>query len=192
MYDEKQSALIDAAIRAVARDGLEKTTTRSIGSVAGINDAYIYRYFKDKEDLLSRAYILVNEDLVSLLMHRIGEAGKMAIEYGRQRFAYVLRGLWDVLLENRDICLFCDYYYHSASYQKYAADAHHTLAISLLDKMGERYTIAEQGEHALYYLMESIFGFAARAVTDRYPKGEEGYDALVDRLYQIFCSFVTA
>ena len=192
MYDEKEAALLQAAIRAVARDGLEKTTTRSIGAAAGINDAYIYRYFKDKEELLSRAYIDANEHLVKLLLHRIGEAGKMAIEYGRERFAYVARGLWDVLLENAELCLFCDYYYHSASYQKYAADAHHTLALSLLEKMEERYTIAERAEYSLYYLMESIFGFAARAITGRYPKGEDGFEQMLDQLYQIFCSFVTA
>ena len=43
VYDDKQAALIRAAIHAVAQDGLERTTTRSIGAAAGINDAYIYR-----------------------------------------------------------------------------------------------------------------------------------------------------
>ena len=188
VYDDKQMALIRAAVHAVARDGLERTTTRSIGKVAGINDAYIYRYFKDKEDLLCRAYVLLNERMIGLLMDRIGELGKQSIENGRDRFAYVVRGLWDVLIQDTDACLFCDYYYHSASYKKYAAEAHRALTLRMLDKLSEGYTIGAQAEYSLYYLMESIFCFAARAADDRYPAGEDAFGQMIDRLYPIFQS----
>lgn len=54
--DNKELELLQGAVRAVARNGLENTTTRSIGAEAGIDDAYIYRYFKDKEELICRAF----------------------------------------------------------------------------------------------------------------------------------------
>lgn len=191
MYDEKQTALIDAAIRAVARDGLEKTTTRSIGAAAGINDAYIYRYFSDKEDLLSRAYILVNEQLINLLLRLIGDVKARDGEDLQDRFAYVIRGLWDVLLNRSEACIFCDYYYHSASYKKYAAAHHHDLALQLLDKLGEGHKLDDQAEFSLYHMMETLFAFAAKAVEGYYPKTEEAFRQVVQRLYTAFCTIIT-
>ena len=191
MYDDKQAALIRAAIHAVAQDGLERTTTRSIGAAAGINDAYIYRCFSDKEDLLSRAYMLVNEDLVGLLIRRIGEAGKKGMTDGYQRFAYIIRGLWDALLDNPENCIFCDYYYHSASYKKHTAELHHAVAMRLLDKMGENHNLRPQAEFSLYHLMETLFAFAAKAVEGYYPKTEDGFEQVAARLYMAFCSIVT-
>ena len=191
MYDDKQAVLIQAAIRAVAQDGLERTTTRSIGAAAGINDAYIYRCFSDKEDLLSRAYMLVNEDLISLLIRRMKEARKSEIIEGYNRFAYVIRGLWDALLDKPEICIFCDYYYHSASYKKHTAELHHAETMRLLDKMGEEYSLRPQAEFSFYHLMETLFAFATKAVEGYYPKTEDGFEQVAARLYMAFRSIVT-
>ena len=190
VYDEKQVTLIRAAVEAVARDGLEKTTTRSIGAIARINDAYIYRYFSDKEDLLSRAYVLVNEDLIGLLLRRMSEVAGAGIAEGYARFAYVVRGLWDALIASPETCLFCDYYYHSASYKKHTAERHHEQAMRLLDKMGEGYELQPQAEFSLYHLMETLFCFAAKAVEGYYPRTEEGFEQVAGRLYMAFRSIV--
>lgn len=41
---EMRQVFIDSAVRVVARDGLEKTTTKAIASEAKLNEAYIYIY----------------------------------------------------------------------------------------------------------------------------------------------------
>ena len=191
MYDDKQTALMQAAIRAVARDGLERTTTRSIGTAAGINDAYIYRCFKDKEDLLSRAYIEVNQGLIGLLLRRIDEVDKLEMTEGFPRFTYIIHGLWDVLMSNPDVCLFCDYYYHSASYKKYTGAQHLDLALQLLNRVGEGHDLHHQAEFSLYHLMETLFAFAAKAVEGYYPKTEQGFDMVAGRLYLAFRAIVS-
>ena len=38
---ERRQVFIDSAVRVVARDGLEKTTTKAIASEAKLNEAYI-------------------------------------------------------------------------------------------------------------------------------------------------------
>ena len=43
-----RTALMDATVKVVARDGLEKLTTRSIANECELHDTYIYRYFLDK------------------------------------------------------------------------------------------------------------------------------------------------
>ena len=41
--EELRSRLIDGTIRVIAQEGLDKATTKQIGTTTGINEAYIYR-----------------------------------------------------------------------------------------------------------------------------------------------------
>ena len=52
--DEMRLALLDSTVRIIAKDGLDKATTRSIAQAAQLNEAYIYRFFNDKEDLFKK------------------------------------------------------------------------------------------------------------------------------------------
>lgn len=47
-----KQAFIEGTVRVVARDGLDKTTTKAIATEAGLSEAYIYRCFESKEALL--------------------------------------------------------------------------------------------------------------------------------------------
>lgn len=47
---------MESAVHVVARDGLEKTTTKAIAAQAGLNEAYIYKCFCGKDQLLSAAF----------------------------------------------------------------------------------------------------------------------------------------
>lgn len=50
-----KQAFIEGTVRVVARDGLDKTTTKAIATEAGLSEAYIYRCFESKEALLCAA-----------------------------------------------------------------------------------------------------------------------------------------
>lgn len=188
MYDEKEIVLLHAAIHAVARDGLEKTTTRSIGATARINDAYIYRYFRDKEDLLSRAYIYLNEQIVAQVVKSVREIREDPSVGAESGFAAVIHDLWELLIEYPDACIFCNYYYHSASYKKYVGAQHHALVARLLDVLGEFCILNEEAETAMYYMMESIIGLASRVIDGFIPDGEQCCSMAVARLHPVFRS----
>lgn len=63
--EERRAAIIEAAVRVLARDGLAETTTRKIASEANINQAMIGYYFGGKDELL---YAVLQE-----MMRRTGE-----------------------------------------------------------------------------------------------------------------------
>ena len=46
--EEMKLALLGSTIRVIARNGLDKTTTRAIATEANLNEAYIYRLFDCK------------------------------------------------------------------------------------------------------------------------------------------------
>lgn len=58
-----KQAFIEGTVRVVARDGLDKTTTKAIATDAGLSEAYIYRCFESKEALLCAAFHM--EDVAS-------------------------------------------------------------------------------------------------------------------------------
>lgn len=65
---DKKSEIIQAAIELVALEGLQRTTTSAIADKAGIGEGTLYRYFKNKEELLECAAIhagqLISDDLL--------------------------------------------------------------------------------------------------------------------------------
>ena len=50
--EEKRRKIREAAARLFAEKGFENTTTRDIAGAAGINNAALYYYFDNKEQLL--------------------------------------------------------------------------------------------------------------------------------------------
>ncbi len=63
--EERRAAIIQAAVRVLARDGLAETTTRKIASEASVNQAMIGYYFGGKDELL---YAVLQD-----MMRRTGE-----------------------------------------------------------------------------------------------------------------------
>ena len=65
---DKKSEIIHATIELVALEGLQFTTTAAIAEKAGIGEGTLYRYFKNKEELLEcsaiRAGQLISDDLL--------------------------------------------------------------------------------------------------------------------------------
>lgn len=66
-----RQAFIQSAIRVVARVGLDKTTTKAIAADAGLNEAYIYRCFEGKEDLLRAAFHMADVNFASIIRQNL-------------------------------------------------------------------------------------------------------------------------
>ena len=65
-----KQAFMECAVRVVARDGMEKATTKAIAAEAKLNEAYIYKCFSNKGELLSAALHMEDVRLANLLQKR--------------------------------------------------------------------------------------------------------------------------
>lgn len=89
---DKKAVLLKSTVTVVARVGIENASTRLIGKEAGFQDAFIYRYFNDKDHLLSQAYISENEKLMNILVKAIDYENQMIDEKPlEERSAYVIK-----------------------------------------------------------------------------------------------------
>ena len=64
--EEIRQRLIDGTIRVIAREGLDKATTKHIASETSVNEVYIYRCFENKEALFAKTFAALDEELVSV------------------------------------------------------------------------------------------------------------------------------
>ena len=67
-YNVKER-LIEATIKVIAAEGMDKTTTKVIAKEAGLFETYIYQYFSSKENLLAETF----DALDSELLHKLPE-----------------------------------------------------------------------------------------------------------------------
>lgn len=120
-----KQAFIEGTVRVVARDGLDKTTTKAIATEAGLSEAYIYRCFESKEALLCAAFHM--EDVAFAYFLKQNLVG-MHIQNTpwKDRAFQLWSASWRFILGRRDDCLFYLRYYYSANCRTYA----HTRSIS--------------------------------------------------------------
>ena len=115
--------LIDGTIQVIAKDGLDKASTKQIGSATTVNEAYIYRCFADKEDMFAKVFDSLDEELLDITMAHIEIMYQAAIPFEERCRRYFF-ALWDFLLKSRDKCLTYMQYFYSPYFARRSAPDH--------------------------------------------------------------------
>lgn len=174
MIDLK-SAFIKSAVRVVARDGLEDTTTKAIAAEAKLNEAYIYRCFNSKDELLSTAFQEEDENFARLIKRTLPVL-KMEESDFRERAYLLWKAAWDFILANQDDCLFYLRYYYSANFRSYAYDSHLDRFRSLAEQFRKMLKTDVSAEMLLHQIFDTMLSFAARILS-----GEIKNDAATEK-----------
>ena len=66
MRKNKKADIVSAAVRLVARQGVNGTSIRQIATAAGVTEGALYRHFKGKDDLCQQAYFTIVADMASV------------------------------------------------------------------------------------------------------------------------------
>jgi AcrR family transcriptional regulator len=109
---------MDATVQVVAREGLEKLTTRSIASECDLHDTYIYRYFLSKEDLLKRTFLREDKLLNDIILERMKNTDLSEMHF-REKLELIWFDTWKLFVENPDRCKFYVRYYYSLFFSKW-------------------------------------------------------------------------
>src|ERR1700686_3409419 len=90
--EESRAAILKAAVREFAREGVAGARTDAIARSAGVNKALLYYYFKDKEDLyeavLNEVFIGVRTAIHSALSQSLPPRDRL-MAYVRAHFDYI-------------------------------------------------------------------------------------------------------
>ena len=121
--DELRQQLIDGTIQVIAEEGLDKATTKQVGSRTQINEAYIYRCFSGKEDMFAKTFDSLDHELIDAILQNVNVmyVGGLETEVRCRVFFFKV---WEFLLGNRAKCLAYVRYYYSPYFVKFSAEDH--------------------------------------------------------------------
>ena len=170
--DENRRKLIDGTIRVIARDGLDKASTKSIGQETSVNQAYIYRCFADKEDMLAKAFASLDEELLETAMQHIAVMYIQELEYETRCRAF-FTSVWKFLLGNRDKCLAFIRYYYSPYFQRYSAEEHKKRYVPLVEKFKDSFRAEANVWMILNHILATMLDFVVKVIEGAVPNNED-------------------
>lgn len=121
--EEIRRSLIEGTIRVVAREGLDKATTKLLATEAGVNEVYIYRFFEGKEDLFASTFSKLDNELISKILNHLPIMEMTELDIV-ERCRLLFDRIWKYLLSNSDEWLCYTRYYYSPYFKKYSFEKH--------------------------------------------------------------------
>lgn len=179
-----KETLIARTISVIANEGLDKTTTKAIVTGTGINEAYIYRHFSDKEDLLSKAFEEVDREIASKAMEHISVMYMHDMEY-ETRFRYFFFYMWDFLLDNKEKCLTFIRYYYSPYFVKYSAESHRQRYECLLEHFEHAFVSDVDAWILLNHILNVMLDFVIKVFNGELPNDD---NTAVQVFRLVYCS----
>ncbi len=170
--NELRLGLIDGTIHVIAREGLEKASTKLIGRATSINEAYIYRCFKDKEDMYAKTFAFLDEELVAKAKQHVSVMYLEEMDR-EKRCRVFFTAAWRFILGNPNKCLTYIRYYYSSYFAKYSAEEHRKRFEPFIDRI----KIAFRDEANVWMIMNhaltTMLTFAVRVFDGSVPNDED-------------------
>lgn len=180
--DEIRQKLIDGTIHVIARDGLDKTSTKQIGLAASINEAYIYRCFEDKEDMFAKAFVSLDDELLAKAMQHVPVMYRQELEYEIRCRAF-FTAIWKFLLGNRDKCLAFIQYYYSPYFSRYSAEDHKKRYVPLVNKFRDAFREEANVWMILNHILTTMLDFAVNVFDGAVPNNDDTAEHVFRLIY---------
>lgn len=180
--DEFRRRLIDGTIHVISRDGLDKASTKQIGLETNINQVYIYRCFNDKEDMFSKAFDKLDEELFSKAMQHIEIMYLHSMEY-EMRCRFYFSAIWNFLLQDRDKCIAYVRYYYSPYFTRYSAESHKCRFKPLVEKFRGAFQDEADVWMILNHILNVMLDFAIKVHNDQMSKEDDYVEHIFRVIY---------
>ena len=180
---EMKQLFMESAVHVVARDGLEKATTKAIAAQAGLNEAYIYKCFRGKDQLLSAAFHQEDENFAAQLRQNLPLLHLPGIPPKERLFLY-WQQIWQFILEKPDDCIFYIRYYYSADCRVHAYEEHLRQFHELIQRA--RYVFKPQVnvDILVHQIFDTMLAFAARVMNAEMDNSPETTRWAFEQIYR--------
>lgn len=166
-----RAALIDGAIAVIAREGIDRATTKRIGTLTGINEVYIYRCFKGKEDLFVESFLLLDHEFVKEVMSRGGVMDREEVPF-RERSKMFFDPVWRFVLNERDRSRCYIQYYHSPYFVKYSLKDRKERFKPLTDWLSDAFKPEADVWRLFNHVLDILFASAEQVFQGELPDDE--------------------
>ena len=186
-----KQAFIDSAVRVVARDGMEKATTKAIAAEAKLNEAYIYKCFPSKDELLSEAFQMEDVNFANLLQKTLPIMHMPGLSWKER--AYILwKKSWELVLSKPADCIFYIRYYYSASCRAHAYDVHLACYKPLIERAGKAFRPGTNMDMLIHQIFSTMLFFASRVLNGELENSEATTQWAFEQIYSFVVPNVRA
>lgn len=180
--NQMRKIFIESAVSIVARQGLHKATTKAISTMTGLNEAYIYRCFRNKEDLLHAAFH--HEDL-NFLWNAMSMAPVFELRDipWKQRCFLFWQTCWNFVLAKPDDCIFYLRYYHSGQCMENAYAEHMEFFHDAIDRIRGYFKPTVDADLVMHQAFDTLLSFASRVMNREMPNDQENMNWAFEQVY---------
>lgn len=163
VHEQQKFALMEATVKAVAKEGVENFTTKTIGELSEVKEVYIYRYFENKEDMVAKTFTLVDEGFLEYILENFPVINYESMDY-EMRCHVLFSKCWRYIMERPDCLLFYVRYYYSLSFQKYSYEDHMKRYDVLIEKLKPACHKDDEVKTVLHHILDTILGQARKQI----------------------------
>ena len=164
--------LIESAIHIVAVDGIHKATTKAIATHSGINEAYIYRVFEDKEDLFFATFTAIDKDLIACILKYMPIMDIKGIDLD-ERCRIFFRSCWENVVADREKCSFFIKYYYSHYYNSYSPIERRKAYREVIDWITPAFKKGTDVWRMFNRILDIVYSTVVKILRDEIPDNEE-------------------
>lgn len=172
---EIRHELMKSAIRVTSEQGLQNVTTKALSMDSGFSEVYIYRYFRDKEDLLSQTFNFLDKELM-YVMYKSLKTIDQSYTNVSSGFKLMFHDVWQFCLGDKDKCSFFIQYYYSHYYLKHSEEKRKEIYQPLLELISKVFGEKRDVWGELNHMYDVIFPRLLRVIrglTQNVPELEE-------------------
>jgi len=186
---ELRDALIRYTEYIVANEGMHRATTKNIAEKAGINEAYVYRTFQDKDDLIKSAFHENDVRLRDRVMENLYllDNADMPI---KDRIKAVLNPSLDLMIGISDRCIFYLRYYFSEKYLQLAKQEHDDCFCPVFEALKPYFKGSEDTTFIVNFVFEALLTYVYSASTRSATEKAEPRDNVVDMLAVLLLNYM--
>ena len=169
---ERKEKLIEATVQIIADHGLENLRTAEICKSAGVNVAYLYDLFENKDDLIAKAFAVSDERFLKTILDNFPVLHYQSIDY-EMRCRVLFMRCWEHIMNRRRYTVFYVRYYYSSSFQKYSYAEHMQRYAGLIEKMKPAFPETVDVKAILHHILDTLLGMAMKQISDPQENDEK-------------------
>ncbi len=178
--NDVRQKLIDGTIHVIAQEGLDKASTKLIGTTTHTNEVYIYRCFKDKEDMLARTFDALDDELFKMAMKYIKVMESTNLDW-EVRCRLYFSSMWGFMLGSKEKCLTYVRYFYSTYFTRNSAASHYQRFIPLINEFKGAFKEEADVWMILNHILNVMLDFAVK-VHNNLMSSEDNYSEHVFRV----------
>ena len=185
---ERKEKLIEATVQIIAEHGLENLRTAEICKIAGVNVAYLYDLFENKDDLIAQAFAASDERFLKTILDNFPVLHYQSIYY-EMRCRLFMR-CWEHIINRRRYTVFYVRYYYSSSFQKYSYAEHMQRYAGLIEKMKPAFPETANVKAILHHILDTLLGMAMKQINDPQESDEAAAETNFGIIFSVVKNYI--